>query len=73
MGIEDKVVCVAGATGHRGSVVAGMALKAGARVALLGHGEERLGALRTDLCVKDSDCLAFPVDAGDSHAVARVM
>jgi NAD(P)-dependent dehydrogenase (short-subunit alcohol dehydrogenase family) len=73
MSIEGKVVCVAGATGYLGSVVAAMSVKAGARVVLLGQSEERLGALRSDLCLKDSRCLAFSVDAGDSHAVSQIM
>ena len=73
MSVEDKVICVAGATGRLGSVVAGMSVRAGARVVLLGQSEERLEALRSDLCLKGSHCLAFPVDAGDFHAVAPVM
>jgi NAD(P)-dependent dehydrogenase (short-subunit alcohol dehydrogenase family) len=73
MSVEGRVVCVAGATGHLGSVVVGMSASAGARLVLLGQSQERLDALRSSLRLKNGHCLALAVDAGDFGAVKEVM
>ncbi len=73
MSVEDKIVCVAGATGHLGSLVAGTAVRAGARLVLLGRNAERLEALQSTLCLKDGQCLALSVDASDFGAVGQAV
>lgn len=70
MGISDKVVCVAGATGSLGAVVARTFLHEGARLVLTGRDSQRLQALAAELCAqKDQGCLWIPADTGETGSV----
>lgn len=68
MTVQDRVVVVAGATGGLGSVVAGKFAAAGARLALLGRGLEKLQALAADLGLDAERALPLAVDVSNAAA-----
>ena len=73
MFVDDKVVCVAGATGHLGSVVVARCAREGASLVLTGRDQNALEALRANLCLPESHCMALAAVATDPQAVSELI
>ncbi|MBX7081891.1 MAG: SDR family oxidoreductase [Nannocystaceae bacterium] len=69
MELADRVAIVTGASSGIGLAVARMLVAAGARVAMVARGLERLQRVCDELGPK---AIAFPLDVGDLAAVARL-
>jgi NAD(P)-dependent dehydrogenase (short-subunit alcohol dehydrogenase family) len=71
MSLQDRVVVIAGATGHLGRKVAHRFAAQGARLALLGTNEERLRNLVRELKLTEAQSLTHVADLRDAHSVKK--
>ena len=71
MGLENRVVVIAGATGNLGRTVAHRFAEQGARLALLGTNEERLRELLRELDLSAKDTFTCIADLRDGDSVRK--
>lgn len=73
MELHDRVAIVTGATGHLGRIVARDLAAAGARLALLGTGLDRLETVASDLGLASDDWFGHAVDLKDPEATGAAV